>query len=230
MKRSTWSVSGRSAALRDLPRGLAGSSVVVTGFPPFILPPPEAVAAPFGRPPGSTAPSSRISLRRSSRSSLGLARRRRARPRRRLRAGAQPARRARPLALPRRRPGDADPRARPAHRAVVRAGAARQGPDLRADRLLPGRGLDDGRRSARSMPGCSSSAAALRATRRQVLTHARDPGRAAIDLRRAPRRGHARGRRRDRRRMGRRRPRPRRPHQPRPRLALRHPAACSRRS
>ena len=118
----------------------------------------------------------------------------------------------------RRRPGDADPRPRPAARAVVRARADEQGRHLRPDRVLPDRGRDDGRdplgrrgpaRAGPLVPGDPPPGA----------DDARGPGGAAVDPRRAPGRGHARGRRRDRRGVGRRRQRPRRPRQPRPRLA-----------
>ena len=64
----------------------------------------------------------------------------------------------------------------------------------------------------------------LRATPPPGPDHARDPGRPAEHLRRPAGRRDPRGRRRDRRRVGRREQGPGRPHQPRPRVAVRHPA------
>ena len=64
----------------------------------------------------------------------------------------------------------------------------------------------------------------LRATRGQVLTTLEIPAALPVDPRRPARRCDARGRRGHRRRVGRCRPRARGPHQPRPRIAVRHPA------
>ena len=184
----TWRGGGRVSALGRGSRSSAalGRSflvawrlvVVVTGFPPFILPTPEAVAGRWSTAvvDGTIEPHLAATLVEVA---LGL--------RRRGRAAAlvvgyalarSAARRARPVAVPRRRPGDADPRARPADRPVVRARAARQGPDLRADRLLPGRGLHDGRHP---LGRCRAAGARARAPRDAPPgpDHARDPGRAA---------------------------------------------------
>ena len=68
----------------------------------------------------------------------------------------------------------------------------------------------------------------LRATRRQILTTLEIPGCTPIDPRRHARGRHAGRRRRDRRGMGRRRARPRRAHQPRPRVVVRYPAHVRR--
>ena len=153
--------------------------VVVSGFPPFILPPPGVGRRPVRRPPGPTARSRRTLRRRSSRSpsaspsgpALGLV------------VGYALARSALverlALAVPRRRPGDPDPGPRPAPRPVVRARAAGQGRHLRADRLLPGRDRDDGRDPLGGRAACSSSGGALRATPPPGPHDARDPGRPA---------------------------------------------------
>ena len=152
-----------------------------------------------------------------------LRRRGRIGARRRLCARAQRRLRTAPLALPRRPPGDADPRPRAAHRAVVRARAAGKVVICALIVFFPV--------AIATMVGIRSVDArllelgrSLRATRRQVLTTLEIPAALPEHPRWHARRGDARRRRRDRRRVGGRGQGPRRAHQPRPGLALRHPA------
>ena len=149
---------------------------------------PRCVAAGGGprRPPAvdpSAAPARRGALRRSVRrwddpaaprdhppgDRARVRGRGRAGARGRLSDGALAVRRATALALHRRGPGGPDPRPRAAARHLVRARPAQQGRHLRADRVLPGRRLDDGRdpdgRSApdraRAQPARDAAAAAV---------------------------------------------------------------------
>ena len=116
----------------------------------------------------STSPSGSSRPRRGHHPAApaGHARRGRARLRRRcgqrrrhrLRAGTQRVRRAGPVALPRRRAGDADPRPRAAHRPVVRAGAASARSSSARSSCSSRSPSRRWSASARSTPGCSSSA------------------------------------------------------------------------
>ena len=135
--------------------------VVVTGFPPFILPPPEAVADRFVGGLARRHHRAALRRRRSSRSAsgfcvgaglglvvgYGLAR-----------SAARRAPRSRPTSSPPRRPRSSS--SRPLLALWFGPGLLRQGRDLRADRLLPGRHRHDGRHPLGRCRGCSSSAAA----------------------------------------------------------------------
>ena len=142
--------------------------VVLTGYPPFILPPPEQVAGRLRRgawPEGTIAPHFAATLVEVAPRLRG---RGRARARRRLRAS--PGRRSpsgssrRTSSPPRRRRSSPSPRC---SRSGSGPGLTSQGRHLRADRLLPGRGRDDGRGPRRRRAACSSwrAASAPRAAR-----------------------------------------------------------------
>ena len=178
--------------------------VVITGFPPFILPPPEAVAGRFVSAWLATARSSRTCGRPSSRSRSGS-------PSARVSAWSSAT--SSPGAS--RSNGSLSPYLVAAQATPILALAPLLalwfGPGLLGKVVICAlivffpvaiatmvgiRSVDD---------RLLELGRSLRATRRQVLLTARDPGRTAQHLRRAARRGHARGRRRDRRRVGRRR-------------------------